>query len=131
MVIVTVADLMQHAMASSYTHMFHTRQQPPSVAARVVLIGAYSPALRTCTAAAAAAACSAASAALLAALLAAAEYAAARCDASMAAPLARMAMCARSLMLGSEGSVGNAASSALVTALAGGSTCIQQHVKLA
>lgn len=50
------------------------------------------PGFRTCTAEAATAACSAASAALDAALLAAAEYAAALCDASMAAPLARMAM---------------------------------------
>jgi len=45
----------------------------------------------------------------------------------MAAPLARMAMCARSLRLGSEGSVGKAANSACVTALAGGSTCKQSN----
>jgi hypothetical protein len=76
----------------------------------------------TCTADAATAACSAASAARDAALLAAAEYAAARCEASTAAPLARIAICARSRKLGSEGSEGMAASSACVTAFAGGST---------
>jgi hypothetical protein len=76
----------------------------------------------TCTADAATAACSAASAARDAALLAAAEYAAARCEAYTAAPLARIAMCARSRKLGSEGSEGMAASSACVTAFAGGST---------
>lgn len=82
---------------------------------------------RTCTAAAAAAACSADSAAREAALLAAAEYAAARWLASMAAPLARMAMCARSRRLGREGSEGRDANSEELTALAGGSTCLHSN----